>query len=143
MLANAAGWALGSVISKFKTLTNVGFSTFSEMYHSHVVAITDYSAGIWRKFIIEWHDFTWGYAKKLQFWQFRWIWVGPELKLDIKVLRFAFGISWYKCQIERLKEKVFHWNYEIGSNWSSDIKGTLYEINMQEIFGMKGVIYLK
>ncbi len=36
-----------AVISKFKTLKNVGFSTFSKMYHSHVVPITDYSSGIW------------------------------------------------------------------------------------------------
>ncbi len=47
VLANAAGRALGAVISKFKTLKNVGFSTFSKMYHSHVVLITDYSSGIW------------------------------------------------------------------------------------------------
>ncbi len=47
VLTNAAGQALGAVISKFKTQKNVGFSTFSKMYHSHVVPITDYSSGIW------------------------------------------------------------------------------------------------
>ncbi len=35
----------------------------------------------------------------------------------------------------------FNWDYEIGSNWSGDIKDILYEINMQEDFVMKRVCY--
>ncbi len=43
---------------------------------------------------------------------------------------------------ERLTKKVFNWDYEIGSNWSRDIKDILHEINMQEDFVMKRVCYL-
>ncbi len=44
VLANATGL----LISKFNTLKHVGFSTFSKMYHSCVVPITDYSPRVWR-----------------------------------------------------------------------------------------------
>ncbi len=44
-------------------------------------------------------------------------------------------------QDERLTKKVFNWDYEIGSNWSRDIKDILYEINMQQDFVMKRVRY--
>ncbi len=43
--ANAAWWELELVMSKFKTITHLGFSTFSKMYHSYVVPFIDYSAG--------------------------------------------------------------------------------------------------
>ncbi len=42
---------------------------------------------------------------------------------------------------ERLTKMVFNWDYEIGSNWSRDIKDILYEINIQEDFVMKRVCY--
>ncbi len=39
--------ALASIISKFKLLKNVGFETFSKLYHSEVIPIMDYCSGIW------------------------------------------------------------------------------------------------
>ncbi len=45
-LAESAGRALGGVISKFKSFTNVGFQTFSKLYHSAVVPVMDYCAGV-------------------------------------------------------------------------------------------------
>ncbi len=41
-----AGRAMGSIISKFKSLKNVGFETYSKLYHSGVVPIMDYCSGI-------------------------------------------------------------------------------------------------
>ncbi len=41
VLAGAVGRALGSVISKFKALKNIGYNTFFKMYHSYVVPIMD------------------------------------------------------------------------------------------------------
>ena len=41
-LSVAAGRALGSIISKFRSLKNVGFETFSQLYHSGVVPIMNY-----------------------------------------------------------------------------------------------------
>ncbi len=39
--------ALGSVISKFKYFRNVGFKTYSKLYHLGVIPILDYCSGVW------------------------------------------------------------------------------------------------
>ncbi len=46
-LSGTAGRTLGSVISKFKSFRNVGFKTYSKLYHSGVVPILDYCSGVW------------------------------------------------------------------------------------------------
>ncbi len=46
-LAESAGRALGGVISKLKSFKNVGFQTFSKLYHSAVVPVMNYCAGVW------------------------------------------------------------------------------------------------
>ena len=46
-LGAAGGRALGSVISKFKSIKNMGFSTFSFLYNAGVIPVTDYCAGVW------------------------------------------------------------------------------------------------
>ena len=46
-LSEAAGRALGSVISKFKSLKNVGFKTYTKLYDSGVVPISDYFSELW------------------------------------------------------------------------------------------------
>ncbi len=47
MLSGMTSKALGSIISKFKSLKSVGFETFSKLYHSGVAPIMDYCSGIW------------------------------------------------------------------------------------------------
>ena len=47
ILAGAAGRALGGIISKFKSIKNVGFETFTKFYHSGIVPIIDYCSGFW------------------------------------------------------------------------------------------------
>ncbi len=47
MLAGAGGRAQGNIISKFKFLKNVGFETYTKLYHIGVVPAMDYSSGIW------------------------------------------------------------------------------------------------
>ena len=38
---------MGSVISKFESIKNMGFSTFSSLYIAGVIPVTDYCAGVW------------------------------------------------------------------------------------------------
>ena len=38
---------LGSLIGKFKSLKNVGFDTFTKLYHSGVTPILEYGSGVW------------------------------------------------------------------------------------------------
>ncbi len=46
-LSGAAGRALGSIISKFKSFINVGLKTYSKLYYSGVVPILDFCSGVW------------------------------------------------------------------------------------------------
>ncbi len=46
-LSGAAGRVLGSVISKFKSFRNVGFKTYSTLYHSGDVPIFEYCSDVW------------------------------------------------------------------------------------------------
>ena len=47
VLSEAAGRSLIAIIANMHLLRNSGFQTFTKMYHSCVVPISDYFAGIW------------------------------------------------------------------------------------------------
>ena len=47
MLAESANRALGKICSKFKSIKNMGFQTFTKLYESCVVPIMDYCSAIW------------------------------------------------------------------------------------------------
>ena len=46
-LADAAGRALGAVISKFRKLKNIIFLTFTKLFNPMIIPVMDYSAGVW------------------------------------------------------------------------------------------------
>ena len=46
-LSDAAGRALGSIITKFKQFKNIGYKTFTKLYNSGVSSILDYGASVW------------------------------------------------------------------------------------------------
>ena len=47
VLAESGSRALGSIISEFKTFTNVTYNCFTKLYNSGVVPILDYASEIW------------------------------------------------------------------------------------------------
>ena len=47
ILSDAAGRSLGAVISKFKSLRDAGFYTYTKLFDSCVVPISDYFSRIW------------------------------------------------------------------------------------------------
>ena len=47
ILSGAAGRSLGAVISKFKSLRDAGFYTYTKSFDSCVVPISDYFSEIW------------------------------------------------------------------------------------------------
>ncbi len=104
MLANAAGI---SVISKFKTLKMFDFSTFIKMYHSHVVPITDYSAGIWGYLkSVEgekiWNRLTRVYFEVHKQTQFSGIWVFTRTKVRHNISQIRMWNGLIQMPSERL-----------------------------------------
>ncbi len=47
VLATAGGRALGSMINKFRSLADMGHSTYTKLYDSLVAPVTDYGSAIW------------------------------------------------------------------------------------------------
>ncbi len=47
ILATAGGRALGSMINKFRSLSDMGHSTYSKLYDSLVTPVIDYGSAIW------------------------------------------------------------------------------------------------
>ena len=103
-LSGAAGRALGGIISKFKMLKNVGFNSFSKLYHSGVVPVMDYCAGIW------------GYknfdsCNRIQQRALRY-YLGVHQKAPLLALEGDTG--WVNSTIRRHTEMVRFWNRVLG-----------------------------
>ena len=47
LLAESAGRALGGVIGKTKKLGDLGYATYSKLFHTCVCPVTDYMVGVW------------------------------------------------------------------------------------------------
>ena len=47
ILADSAGRAVGSIVSKMKFCKDIGYSTFSQLYEACVCPILVYAAGVW------------------------------------------------------------------------------------------------
>ena len=47
ILADSAGRALGGMIAKYKNLNDMGYTTYSKLYHSCVAPVMDYCAEVW------------------------------------------------------------------------------------------------
>ncbi len=89
MPSGATGRALGSIISKFKLFKNVGFESFSKLYHSRVVLVMDYCSGIW------------GY-KNLEMCQ----------KIQQRALRFYFGSPSKDFTTDTRWRTMFEYDYK-------------------------------
>ncbi len=99
-LSGAAIRALGSIISKLKSLKNVGFETFSKLYHSGVVPIMDYCSGIW----------GYGNLKMCQNIQQRALrfYLGVHPKTPLLALEGDMG--WIHPNVRRHTEMLIFWN---------------------------------
>ena len=99
-LSTAAGRALGGIISKFRTLKNVGYNTFKKLYDSGVRPILEYSSGVW------------GYIKskeieQIQYRAFRYF-LGVNRFCPIAGMQGDMG--WVSHNLERYVNMVRFWN---------------------------------
>ena len=151
ILAAAAGRALGSVISKFKLLKNVGYQTFYKMFHSNVVPIVDYCSSVW------------GYnsadsGNKIQYRAIRYF-LGVHPKAPLLALEGDIG--WMSCKTRhnvnmirlwnryinmndtRLTKRVFLWDYEMCKNWCLEVKQIFNSIEYHSVFEDKEICDIK
>ncbi len=144
-LAGAAGRALGGIITKFNSFRNIGFKTYSKLYHSGVLPIMDYCSGVW------------GYGKyeccdKIQYRAQRY-YLGVHQKTPL--LALDGDIGWLNCQNRRhiemfkmwnrlvkmddtkLTRKIFDYDHRICKNWSREVKSLLAQIGEEDVYTNK------
>jgi len=145
-LAGAAGRALGGIISKFKSFKNVGFQTFSKLYHSGVVPVMDYCAGVW------------GYEKlsscsNTQNRALRYFlgvhqkapilalegdtgWVTTDVRRQTEMLRLWNRLIY--MDDSRLTKKVFLYDYDqCKDNWCFEMKLLFDKVEQLDVFNNK------
>ena len=142
-LSEAGGRALGSIISKFKTLKDCTFNTYDKLFNTGVTPILDYSAGVWGykdrksiddtqlraiRFFLGVHKFT------------------PILGLEGEIGWTHSTIRRHKAMISlwnryigmdpnRLTKKLFEYDYNINNkNWTSEIHIILRNTGQEEMF---------
>ena len=142
-LTDAASRATGALISKFKTLKNVGFDTFKKLYFAGVAPILEYSSEVW------------GYNKfsssdQVQNRAFRYFLgvhkFAPTLGImgdtgclstrsrrHINMIRFWNKLL--KMKDDRLTKQIFLWDLtQPGDSWSNDICNIFKSINLESKF---------
>ncbi len=145
-LAGAAGRALGGVISKFKSLRNVGFETFTKLYHSGVVPVMDYCSGVWG-FKID------NSCDKIQQRALRYYlgvhsksplsaiegetgWLNTESRRHVEMFRLWNRIL--SMNEDRLTRKMFEYDYaKCKDNWCYEIKQICIKVGKMNMFTEK------
>ena len=142
-LADAAGRALGSVISKFKLLCKVGYQSFPKLFRSGVQPILEYSSGVWGfhratdvdkiqnraiRYFLGLHKFAPNIALNSEMG-----WTTPYLNRYICMLRLWNRIL-TKPDTELCK-KLFLVDYNLCTeNWSSELKNICNILKIETVF---------
>jgi hypothetical protein len=152
LLAGAANRALGSIISKFNNIRNVGYKTFKKLYHTNICPILDYSSGVW------------GFKKykscdKVQYRAIRY-YLGVHNKAPLLSLQGDMGWAesndrhivemfrlwnrFIKLEDGSITKKIFLWDKQnCNQNWSAEVKQILDKIGMSECFHECRIVDLK
>ena len=142
-LSNAAGRALGSVISKIHRFKDFRYNTFTTLFHSCVVPILDYCSGVW------------GFKSttKCDAVQNRAIRYFLGVHKFAPILAINGDMGWDNCILRhrlnmvrlwnrlismpdvRVTKQIFMWDYRLNSNnWAHDMLKLFTEIGLQNNF---------
>ena len=138
-LADSGGRALGAIISKFKSLKNVGFKTFENMYNSGVKPVLEYGSGVWGhisgscidnvhyraiRYYLGVHKFSPNLALTGDVG-----WISP--KLSRCICRIRLWNRLVNMGENRLTRKIFEWDYQIcKQNWCKEMKCLFNELGI-------------
>ncbi len=147
VLATAGGRALGSMINKFRSLADMGHSTYSKLYDSLVAPVTEYGSAIWgykgykmldkvqnraSRFFTGVHKFapTAGYVGDMG-------WLSNRGRWKVNMLRLWNRLV--TLEDSRLAKKIFEWdlsehNTANKSNFSAQAKQVLCELGLRDSY---------
>lgn len=152
MLSKAGGRALGAIISKMQNYKDVGFKTYSKMYYSCVVPVTDYCSSIWGFKCYNKIDMTQNKAIRYFMGVHKFApllaingdmgWISTQHRRWVNMLRFWNRLV--NMPDYRLTKKIFLYDYDcIGKTWCSDIKSILQQVQMTNYYDSKLPVNLK
>ncbi len=155
ILATAAGRAVGSMINKFRTLSDMGHSTYSRLYDSLVAPVMDYGSAIWgykgysdldkvqhraTRFFTGVHKFApiLGHTGDMG-------WISNRGRWKINIIRLWNRLV--TMNASRLTKKVFLWDmnehiHSNKSNFSANVKQILCELGQRDAYRMRSQVDL-
>ena len=148
-LAESAGRALGSLINKYRAVGGLPFSVYEKLYHSCVVPIMDYSAGVWEsKSYLKCNTIhnraTRAYLgvpnKSLNLAINGDVgWLEPDIWRKLETVRMWDRLV--NMDDNRLTKRVFLWDYNQLHGWCSNMKNIFSNIgliNLHETISVDG-----
>ena len=150
-LADSAGRALGATINKFKSLKNVGFSTFTKLYNCTVTPILEYGSSVWgykkapeidliqnraMRFFLGVHKYTPtdGMLGDMG-------WCKPYVHRNLGIVRFWNRMI--EMENNRLTKRIFNTDHSsCHDNWSSNTLKLMNDINSSGSFHLKQTLNL-
>ncbi len=143
ILAKAAGRALGSCISKFKTLRNMEYKTYTTIFDTCINPIMNYGSEVWgykdypacnniqmraMKFFLGVHRYSPNVGVRGDCG-----WLKPKFERWKNICRYWNRLL--NINEDRILFKIFKYDFDIcRNNWSSEIKDVLSELGLSHIF---------
>ena len=138
-LADAAGRALGAVISKFRKLKNIRFLTFTKLFNAMVNPVMDYSAGALSYFLgVHNRAPVVGIQGDVG-------WILPKYRRLLKMLQLWNHLL--SLDENRLTKHIFEWeyanNFGNGNSWIDEIKQIFQLVDREDDFNNLSKVDLK
>ena len=149
VLSDAAGRALSSIISKFKSFKDIGYHTFTKLYETGVLSIMNYGASVWGlnkeklcqqiqnraiRYFLGVHKNVASLALQAEMG-----WLNVKYQFHICAIRLWNRFT--QTDNNRLVKKILEYEIKnIGNNWASDLFDVLEMINLEEsLFDHKSI----
>ncbi len=147
VLSNASGRALGSMINKYKSMKEMGYSTYSKLFYAMVTPVMDYGSAIWGGKSYDSLDAVFNRAQRFFTGVHRLCpidgftgdmgWVTNRVRWKIETLRLWNRLI--RTDKNRLLYRMFKWdmachNSDNKANFSSSVKQIMCEIKLKNSY---------
>ena len=152
VLSDSASRALGSIISKFKTLKDAGYTTYTKLFNSGVLSILNYGAEVWGFGKYQKCDNVMNKAMRYFLGVHKYAptaaiqgdmgWISLKYKRYSAMLRFWNRLI--RIDNSRLVKRIFLWYYDNPTdNWCNDILQIAKLVDMDNVYENKEVFDLR
>ena len=151
VLTSSGQRGLGALIAKFKSISEMGYDTFTKLFFSNVAPITDYGSEIWgysnspkreavdqkaMRIFLGVHKYACN-----EFLNGEMGWFPTKLRHKMSLLRYWNRLI--KMQDNRIAKILFEYEYQRKGFWCETIHSIFNEIDMQDIYRTKSCCDLK